>query len=227
MKTFGFVHGAWHGAWCWDKLRGDLALQGHTTFAVDLPVDDPDATFDDHAQIVTDVLSKYDEVILVGHSRGGNIIPRVAQDAVKQLVFLCGTFEASLTESQIKEHSDAPADILPGFTAGIVQEQANLTSFDQKMARDLFYQDCNEIDAQAAIAKLRLQRRAAEIRLKVWPDTPAVSIFCQDDRVVNPEWSRYAAQHWLNTTASEIPGGHSPFLSRPQLLASALIDLSL
>lgn len=26
MATFGLVHGAWHGAWCWDRLAPLLEL---------------------------------------------------------------------------------------------------------------------------------------------------------------------------------------------------------
>jgi hypothetical protein len=29
MATFGLVHGAWHGAWCWDRLVPELEARGH------------------------------------------------------------------------------------------------------------------------------------------------------------------------------------------------------
>jgi pimeloyl-ACP methyl ester carboxylesterase len=35
--TLLFVHGAWHGSWCWEPVRQILEERGWTTVAVDLP----------------------------------------------------------------------------------------------------------------------------------------------------------------------------------------------
>jgi pimeloyl-ACP methyl ester carboxylesterase len=35
--TFVFVHGAWHGAWCWSETVRLLAEQGYPAIAIDLP----------------------------------------------------------------------------------------------------------------------------------------------------------------------------------------------
>jgi hypothetical protein len=32
MKTYLFVHGGWHGGWCWNKLRSPLQAKGHVVF---------------------------------------------------------------------------------------------------------------------------------------------------------------------------------------------------
>ena len=36
-ETFVFVHGAWHGTWCWERVETLLQALGHKTVAVDLP----------------------------------------------------------------------------------------------------------------------------------------------------------------------------------------------
>ena len=36
MTTFALIHGAWHGAWCWEQLIGELERRGHRAVAVDL-----------------------------------------------------------------------------------------------------------------------------------------------------------------------------------------------
>lgn len=224
--TFGLVHGAWHGAWCWNKLNPELEARGHEVVAADLPIDDPNSTFDDHAEIVTDSLRGKENIVLVGHSRGGNIIPRVAGIiAVEKMIFLCGAFHATLTEEQSKEGQNAPPSAMPEFTSGIIPVGNNLATYDAAKARDIFYQDCSEEDATWAIGNLRLQRRAVEGRLQTWPDVLAEYVLCQEDRVISPEWSRFAARQWLDVEAIEIPGGHSPFLSRPELLADTLVSL--
>ena len=41
--TVVLVHGAWHGAWCWDHAIAAIAADGIQTLAIDLPGhgDDP------------------------------------------------------------------------------------------------------------------------------------------------------------------------------------------
>lgn len=35
--NFLFLHGSWHGAWCWHKVLPEMAMAGHCAVAVDLP----------------------------------------------------------------------------------------------------------------------------------------------------------------------------------------------
>ena len=77
MATFGLVHGAWHGAWCWDLLVPELELRGHAAIAMDLPCEDREATFFDYADTVTAALGDSSDVVLVGHSLAGMTIPLV------------------------------------------------------------------------------------------------------------------------------------------------------
>ena len=32
MATFVLVHGAWHGSWCWKRVRTALHARGHEVF---------------------------------------------------------------------------------------------------------------------------------------------------------------------------------------------------
>ena len=32
MSTFVLVHGAWHGSWCWKRVRKALHAHGHEVF---------------------------------------------------------------------------------------------------------------------------------------------------------------------------------------------------
>ena len=51
------VHGAWHGAWCWEPVIARLDAAGLPAVAVDLPsVSAPDATLADDARCVHDAL---------------------------------------------------------------------------------------------------------------------------------------------------------------------------
>ena len=87
MATFVLVHGAWHGGWCWRDVRAILRAGGHEVFtptpdrprrALAPPV--PDIDMNTHVTDIanTIVWEELDEVVLVGHSYGGNVITGVA-----------------------------------------------------------------------------------------------------------------------------------------------------
>ena len=48
-------------------------------------------------------------------------------------------------------------------------------------------------------------------------------IVCTDDQIIGIDWARRWIPELLGVTPVELPGGHSPFLSRPAELAAALV----
>ena len=229
LFTFGLVHGAWHGAWCWKYLEKDLRQAGHETVSMDLPIDDPEANFDDYSDVVANKLKGHDNIVLVGHSRAGNVIPRVGgKIALRKLVYLCASFEPATTgRPTVREQKICPPRNSETFHKGINELPNGLTTFDPALAQELFYHDCPANLAEWAASQLRPQRRGGyEPPLLQWPNVPETTIICQQDRVVSPTWSRYASHEWLGLQPVFFPGGHSPFLSRPKELAQTLINLS-
>jgi pimeloyl-ACP methyl ester carboxylesterase len=79
-----FVHGAWHGPWCWDQVAGALVKRGHHTESVYLPGHDQPGSLArirtpmaDYIRAVAETLSGAREpVVLVGHSMGGYVVQR-------------------------------------------------------------------------------------------------------------------------------------------------------
>ena len=228
MSTFALVHGAWHGAWCWERLRVELERRGHRTVAMDLPCDDPRATFDDYAAVVVSVLGpEDDDVVVVGHSLGGQTIPLVAaRRPVRRLVFLC----ALIAEPgrSFRDQLRAEPDIfVPGYEAGLAGsgEGATRRWVDYAVARETMYPDCAEADARAAFDRLRAQAvapYAAPCSLERWPAVPSAYVLGTEDRIVNPAWSRRAGPERLGVAPIELPGGHSPYLARSAALAELL-----
>jgi pimeloyl-ACP methyl ester carboxylesterase len=101
MATFVIVHGAWGGAWSWNKIVVPLLRQaGHTVYPVTLTglgerahLGTPDTDLDTHIEDVCNVLFYEDlhEVVLAGHSYGGMVITGVADrmpERLSQLVYL-------------------------------------------------------------------------------------------------------------------------------------------
>jgi pimeloyl-ACP methyl ester carboxylesterase len=230
MTTFALVHGAWHGAWCWERLIPELEQHGHAALAIELPCEDPEAGCVAYAAVVSGQIAGLgDDVVLVGHSLGGLTIPLVAAERpVRKLVFLCALLPRPGL-SLVDQLAQEPAIFAPGFGAGVARDELGRSYWsDEDEAIDDLYSDCPRQLAAWAVARLRHQARAPTIEpcpLAHWPEVPSVSIFAAADAAINPLWSRIAAPERLGCEAVEFPGGHSPFLGRPAELAEALLSV--
>jgi len=223
--TYCFVHGSWHGAWCWELLRPELEAAGHNTIAMDLPIDSPTATYETYADIVAEHIDDPANTIVVGHSRAGNVLPRTAsRKAVRQLIYLCAGFDPN-NERRLRHHflAPVPQKYNPDFERGLIyHDDGQLVSYDSDVARELFYHDCSDEVARAAAAHLRPMHRAKlQPPVKKWPKVPAAFIYTEQDQVIRPEYSEYISRS-LGLRAIEMTGGHSIFLSQPELLARVL-----
>jgi alpha-beta hydrolase superfamily lysophospholipase len=73
-----FIHGAWHGAWCWENFMPFLAERGYESYALSLrghgnsPGDHQWASIDDYVSDIRKIAETiYPHPVLVGHSMGG------------------------------------------------------------------------------------------------------------------------------------------------------------
>lgn len=229
MTTFALVHGAWHGAWCWDALTAELAARGHTSVAVDLPCDDVDAGLEAYAATVLEALVAVgDDVVLVGHSLGGITIPIVAsRRPVARLVFLC-----ALIPRPGRPLSDVFSDnelFPPGPSEGTRRDELGRSYWpDPAVAIEAMYADCEPAAAADAAGRLRPQAAKPShdhCPLDAWPDTPVTSVVCGDDLMLAPAWLRRASHELLGVDAVELPGSHSPMLAQASRLAEVLTAL--
>lgn len=100
MTNFLLVHGAWHGAWCWQRVLPGLIRAGHRAHAVTLTGLgeraqglQPGIDLETH---ITDVMAamdaeEMDDVILVVHSYAGMLGTAVADrrpERLRHLVYL-------------------------------------------------------------------------------------------------------------------------------------------
>lgn len=93
MSDFVFVHGAWHGAWCWKQVLAPVRDAGHRAFAVTLGgvgerahQRSADIDLQGHVLDVKAVIEAEElhGAILVGHSYAGMVITGVA-DRLQQV----------------------------------------------------------------------------------------------------------------------------------------------
>jgi pimeloyl-ACP methyl ester carboxylesterase len=100
VATFVLVHGAWHGSWCWQRVRRTLQQQGHDVFTPTLTgVGERSHLLAKDVDLKTqtlDVLNllrweQLSDVVLCGHSYGGMVVSGVADlvpQSIRSLVFL-------------------------------------------------------------------------------------------------------------------------------------------
>ena len=100
MSTFVLVHGAWHGSWCWKRVRKALQDQGHQVFTPTLTglaershLLSPSVNLDTHIDDVVNLIrwEELSDVVLCGHSYAGAVISGVADripERIRSLVYL-------------------------------------------------------------------------------------------------------------------------------------------
>ena len=100
MATFVLVHGAWHGSWCWKRVRKSLQAEGHDVFTPTLTgvgershLISPQVNLETHIADVVNLIrwEELDDVVLCGHSYGGCVITGAADrvaERIKALVYL-------------------------------------------------------------------------------------------------------------------------------------------
>lgn len=97
MANFVLVHGAWHGAWCWQRVTPLLATQGHRVQAVTLTgvgerthLRTPAVDLETHIADVANLIEaeELQDVILAVHSYAGMIGTAIADRMPKRIKHL-------------------------------------------------------------------------------------------------------------------------------------------
>lgn len=228
--TLVLVHGAWHGAWCWervvDHLRDDHGVRFRT---LDLPGhgDSTEPLGDLHtdADVVRAVLDEVGgPVVLVGHSYAGAVITEAGDHPnVHHLVYVTAFMpDADETVSGLAQeggHSDLGA-------AMQIQDDGTCT-LDRDGAVGALYADCSEEDVAFALDRLcpqRLDTFSQSPKRVAWREKPSTYVICSEDRGVPPALQRRMAERASETLTFET--SHSPFFSAPEALAELLAQLA-
>lgn len=170
---------------------------------------------------------------LIGHSLGGVVVSQVCEsmpEQVRKAVYLCAFL---LRDGESVWRHEPPAASAPS-----VLSKPNLRLDDKKRTLDIapaairkgFYNGCSPQDIEAAMARWRPEPLAPMLTpLSLTPErfgrVPRAYLACEQDRVI----PLAAQQHMCRRTPCEVIAtmstGHSPFLSQPEVLASALDGL--
>lgn len=233
---FVLVHGAWHGAWCWEPVIAALEAAGHSVQAPDLPgsgADDTpvaEVTLDGYADRICEVLGDEAEpAVLVGHSMGGVAIthaaPRCA-DRIAALVYVAAFLPEdgqSLIDLASLPEGEGGA-VLPNM---VVAGEPPTVTLPADASREAFYGSCSEEQTAWALERLRPQPLAPFAA----PATAAGDlvrhyVLCTRDRAIPPPLQRLMSGERATGTVAELDTDHSPFLSTTEELAALLQRLA-
>ena len=203
MARFLFVHGAWHGGWCFEALQRELEARGHAVEAPDLPCDEPGLTQLDYARAI----GPQPDTVVVGHSLGGLTIPFVE---ARVRVYLAALLPV--------EHLDE-STFADGFGGFLRDELGRSYWPDADIAFAKLYPDCARAQSDAAFARLRPQ---APIDAIVRPGSQHdVVIATLRDAAIAPAWQLEAGAAYAGRVLT-LDAGHSPFFTHPVELADLL-----
>ncbi|MFJ8027970.1 alpha/beta fold hydrolase [Streptomyces sp. NPDC096311] len=210
------VHGAHHGAWCWEAVTERLGEAGLRSYAMDLPL----SSFTDDTEAVREAVregARHGPVLLVAHSYGGLPVS-AGGHAAARLVYVAARMP------------------MPGESAARLTPRWNDPAFHQSVqtgpdgtvtllptARAALYSTTPVRYAEHASTLWRPMRsRVPHTPLDdpAWLTVPSAYVVCAADRTVLPKAQRACAAR--ATTRVELDCDHSPFYSAPDPLAQFL-----
>src|SRR5215472_13960491 len=218
-----FVHGAWHGSWCWQPVREILEERGWTTTAVDLPtVHAPDkaalgmAADADAVRAAIDAIDG--DVVVVAHSYGGVPTTQGAgADSVAHIVYIAA-FVLDTGESLFA----ATGGVQPDWWD--VKDGLAMAGTDARPAQGLFYADLPAAAADAAVARLTTQSVRAyhdTVTSTAWRGRPTTYVITEQDAIF-PVEAQEALAARAGANAVRVATSHSPFLSQPGKVADII-----
>lgn len=242
-----FIHPAWRGAWCWDKVLDVMHAWGRDAYAVDCPGhgerfnEIEDARLIDYPQAIVDFIEqkKLDRVVLVGNSTGGLICQLTAQ-AVPEKISHVVWYMAF-----INENGQSILDACPPEYSKVLPELKN-NRYPLPPREVIRARWMNGMTAEQQTADLE---RWQEQPLHSFTDKPDLDHFYNDSRVQkipksfingvkdmcfdwdyrkswDPRLSGRIGKMGKDFTYAEIPSGHCGFNDSPEELSLAVIELA-
>jgi pimeloyl-ACP methyl ester carboxylesterase len=242
MATFILIHGAWQGAWAWERVVPLLEAAEHTAIAAGLPGDGHEPAGDapppadvttmlyaQHVAAIVDAVE--DPVIVVGHSMGGTVAAQVSElrpERVARAIYVCA-FLLPDGESIVDFYGRAWEDWMTGAHARVgYSEDGHLSMIDPESAVAVFYNTADPDDARAAAARLTPQpeggrRSKLQLTDANFGRVPRSYIETLHDRSVFHALQQRMYTETPCARVHTLDTDHAPQLSAPEALAAILL----
>ncbi len=239
MATFVLVHGAGTGGWLWRRVRSLLTRAGHEVFTPTLTgvgerahLLRRDIGLGTHVDDVVGLLRSEElaEVVLVGFSYAGMIIPAVADrlpGQVRRLVYL----DAIVTGSGRSMLDAMPPEVREAW-------QRHVLAGDGWCVPPTPWTRLGRIDrdgaSEAEIRRLLARRTPQPLACFTEPLTlarveappPSSFVYCSDKEPGDPLAAQLASLRARGWDCHELPTGHFCMLTMPGATASLLAELA-
>jgi pimeloyl-ACP methyl ester carboxylesterase len=224
------VPGGFTGGWMWADVVALLEGEGIEAITVELPTigeDSAGADFYADARAVRELLDRLEPpVVLCGHSYGGAVITEAAagpHPAVRELVYLTAAVPDA-GDSMVSLMSEAAGQQADAEDEGVTVRDDGLAFLDREAARRALFNDCAPERAEDGLRRLRptnLSGGDQPVSEAAWTQLPSIYVRGSEDPM--PE---AVAASFLDRTREviELPSGHCPNWSRPDLVARLLAD---
>ena len=232
MASFVLVHGAWHGSWCWKRVRTSLQAKGHDVFTPSLTgvgershLLSRDVDLETHVLDVANLIrwEELSNVVLCGHSYGGCVISGVADripDRIRSLVYLDAfvlengeNLLQHVAEQQRTQLLEGAANLGGGWKVPpIPAEVFNVNAAD----REWVNRQCTPQPIETFRQPLQLRGSATVSNV-----TFVLATGFREGSPFPPFYEKAKAKGWKTTT---IACGHDVMLDRPEDLATILLE---
>jgi pimeloyl-ACP methyl ester carboxylesterase len=236
MSYFLFLHGSWHGAWCWHKVLPRIAADGHQAVAIDLPgrgrVPATPAfvglrTMVDAAERA---LAPEGKTTVVVHSRGGIVASTLAErapDKIARTIYLASFMLP--TGRRVLDYVPDKQSMMPGNVT--VNRLALWDWLKPSAYREALYADCSDDDVALANALLvREPVRPALTRLRLTPEAygrvPRAYIRLTHDNAISLALQDRLLGETQVDRVESIEASHSAYFSKPDALAQTILKLA-
>ncbi|MCX4744609.1 alpha/beta hydrolase [Kitasatospora sp. NBC_01287] len=213
-----FAHGLWADGSCFSKLIPALQAEGHEVFASQHGLNSLES---DVACVNFTLNHVPGPIVLVGHSYGGTLITKAGtHDRVGALVYIAALAPDEDETSQQHQEQFAPMPVFEHIevadgrlwlkSSGVADFCGDLPEAERKL-----------VLATGAVPTADLFSQ--QVPGTAWRDTPSWYIVANNDRTVNPELERFAAER-MGAKTYDVDSSHVPMLSHPDFVLDVIRD---
>ncbi len=235
--TFVLVHGGGHGGWCWQRLARELRRRGHDVYTPTLSgfgerrhLDGEGLTFETFVTDIVSVLEYEDltDVVLVGHSMGGVIVPRVAEVARERIRSVVWMAAVVLDDDETLLEAVPQT---PEIARAVVIQDDGSVRTDAQLMIEALLPDGSGPERDWVLARHRPYPPMALVepgRLTAFTalNMPAGYVLATLDCAIPPERARAFAARLPGVSYAEVEAGHDLMVTRPKEAADALLSVS-
>lgn len=239
MSKFLLIHGAYHGAWCWDEVKNYLDRKDQEVYTLDLPGHGLDSTprqtvdIKSYVQKVKEYIEKnnLEDIILVGHSFAGVVISKLLErieNKIKHIIFI---------NAVILDNGESFFDFFPDHIKQKYRDVANnredksITPNPESLKAKLF----NELEDEEKfkiifnhLTPQPIKPYEEQVYLNGFKDSvvPMTYIFCTKDISFPPDiFDKILLKLPSHFKKLELESDHEAMFSHPKELADLILNI--